>query len=321
MIFIITNRSDQTADFLILELQRRKLDYVRFNTEDFPEKVSLNWTIQNGVIDGFFKFPKRKINFNEIKSVWYRRPISPNLDRYEYDSETAHFVIEESKTALDGVWKTLPAFWVSKPDSIRVSENKMYQLKVASGIGLNVWHTAITNDEASAREFYKSNEEKIIYKPLKKGRFFRDGKQTFIFTNPVTQNYFSKIENVKYAPSIFQRYIPKHIELRVTVIGESVFTVALDSQEIPAATHDWRKALHDNLKHTPFDLPTEIQEKCIKLLKSLGLEFGAIDLILTPNEEYVFLEINPNGQWAWIQQICPEIPLRETMANLLSSRL
>jgi glutathione synthase/RimK-type ligase-like ATP-grasp enzyme len=53
------------------------------------------------------------------------------------------------------------------------------------------------------------------------------------------------------------------------------------------------------------------------LVKKLGLEFGALDLIVTPDNEYVFVEINPNGQWAWIQQLCPEIPMRETLTDLL----
>lgn len=317
MILIITNRSDQTADYLILELQRRKADYARFNTEDFPEKVSLTWNINYGVIEGFVQLPKRQIQFNEIKSIWYRRPVSPSLDHSLYDPETAQFVAEESKAALDGVWKTLPVFWVSKPDNIRTSENKMYQLKVASEIGLKVWNTIVTNDELSAKEFYKLNEEKIIYKPLKKGKFLREGKQTFIFTNLVSRDHFEKMANTKYAPSIFQKYVPKYIELRATVIGKKVFSVALDSQKIPSAIHDWRRGLHENLEHAPFDLPTNIQEKCVRVLEKLGLEFGAIDLILTPDGEYVFLEINPNGQWAWIQQICPDIPLRETLADLL----
>lgn len=320
MILIVTNRLDQTADYLILELKKRKAEYARFNTEDFPKKVSLNWNIKDGVIEGFLRLPKRQIKFSEIKSGWYRRPVLPNLDNTFHDTVSAQFIIEESRTALEGLWKTLPCFWVSKPDNIRVAENKMYQLKIASDIGFIVWPTIITNDIVSARMFYELNKKEIVYKPLKRSKLARDNKQTFIFTNPVLSNHFDKIANIKHAPSILQKYIPKSTELRVTVIGKKVFAVELDSQKIPAAIHDWRKALHENLKHTPFDLPADVQKKCHELLERLGLEFGAIDFILTPNGEYVFLEINPNGQWAWIQQLCPEIPLRETLADLLIYR-
>jgi len=69
MILIVTNRQDQTADFLILELKSRKADYVRFNTEDFPNKVAMNWQIKSGQIDGYLTFTKRRIYLNEITSV------------------------------------------------------------------------------------------------------------------------------------------------------------------------------------------------------------------------------------------------------------
>src|SRR5689334_11324176 len=145
MILIVTNRQDQTADFLILELKNRKADYVRFNTEDFPKIVSLNWGIKNGLIDGYITFPKRRVHLNEITSIWYRRPVSPVPDSKLVEQEVKDFVIEESRTALEGLWRTLTCFWVSNPDNIRVAENKLYQLAIASQEGFITWPTTVTN--------------------------------------------------------------------------------------------------------------------------------------------------------------------------------
>jgi glutathione synthase/RimK-type ligase-like ATP-grasp enzyme len=317
MILIITNRQDQTADYLILELKRQGIDYIRFNTEDFPQKVSLVWEFYNGLIKGYIKFLNRKVDFDEIKSIWYRRPVSPIPNTGISDLEAQNFIIEESRTALDGVWRTLPCFWVSKPDNIRIAESKMYQLKIASETGLIVWPTTVTNDVEFAKKFYKTYNEDIVYKPLKRGRLAREGKQSFIFTNLITKDNFKDIANIRHAPSLLQKYIHKNVELRTTVIGDKVFTVEIDSQKTQIAIHDWRKALHDHIAHKPFNLPFALQNKCVQLVRNLGLEFGALDFILTPDGEFVFLEINPNGQWAWIQQLCPEIPLRETLADLL----
>lgn len=316
MILIVTNREDQTADFLILELKIRGAKFLRFNTEDFPTNVSLNWEIRDGHIDGYFVFPKKRIDFGEIKSIWYRRPVLPVPHSEITDPETQNFVIQESQSALDGVWRTLPSFWVSDPDKIRVAEKKLYQLKLASEIGFRVWPTLVTSNSNSAYAFYEDYEGDVIYKPLRKGRLLRRQKQSLIFTNLIDNKTVSEFDRVKYAPCLFQKYIHKKSELRVTVIGSKVFTVEIESQNTLDAIHDWRRS-QVNLHHKIFELPPIIEDQCKQLVKSLGLEFGAIDLIMSPDNEYIFVEINPNGQWAWIQQLCPEMPMRETLAELL----
>jgi len=317
MILIVTNHQDHTADFLILELKKRQVDYVRFNTEDFPNKVFMNWEIKDGKVDGYLEFPKRRIQISEIKSAWYRRPVSPLPSPDILDQETQNFVVEESRAALDGLWRTLSCFWVSNPDNIRIAENKLYQLKIATQVGFKIWPTLVTTDVNSANEFYREYSGDVIYKPLRKGRLIRGGEQSFIFTNLISKEAFDQFSRIKYAPCLLQKYIPKGNELRITVIGDQVFSIEVDSQTIPEALHDWRRALHSNVQHKPFNLSPEIENKCKKIVKALGLEFGAIDLIITPDGEPVFVEINPNGQWAWIQQICRNIPMRETLADLL----
>ncbi len=319
MILIVTNRQDQTADFLILELKNRGADYIRFNTEDFPKSVFLNWKMQDGILDGYIVFPKKRIELSEIKSVWYRRPVLPIPDVAILDREAQNFVIEESRTALEGLWRTLTCFWVSNPDNIRMAENKLFQLKIASQIGFRVWPTLVTNDVSCAHSFYKDYEGDVVYKPLRKGRLIRGEEQSFIFTNLISKEATSEFNSIKYAPCLLQKYIHKRAELRVTVIGGKVFAVEIESQKIPDAIHDWRRA-QENLPHKLWELPIDIEYKCKSLVKRLGLEFGALDLIVTLDNEYVFVEINPNGQWAWIQQLRPEIPMRETLADLLIRR-
>ena len=317
MILIVTNRQDQTADFLIIELKKRNVDYIRFNTEDFPKNIFMNWRLKDGLLDGYLNFPKKRIELKEISSTWYRRPVSPILDSSSVGIETKNFIVEESQTALDGLWKTLTCFWVSNPDKIRIAENKLYQLKVAIEAGFKVWPTLVTTDVDSAKEFYRENRGDVIYKPLRKGRLIRENKQSFIFTNLVDNGAVIDFDNIRYAPCLFQKYIHKSAELRITVIGNKVFTVEIVSQSTPDALHDWRRGLPGTLVHRPFILSPDVEQKCKKLVRLLGLEFGALDLIITPEGEPVFVEINPNGQWAWIQQLLPEIPMRETLADLL----
>ncbi len=317
MILIVTNRQDQTVDYLIVELKRRGVDYLRFNTEDYPRHVKVAWEFDGHGFHGYFTFPKRKLLFEEITSVWYRRPVSPIPAPEVTDEEDRIFIIEESRTALEGILRTLDCFWVSNPDALRIAENKLHQLRVAKQVGFTIYPTIITNDPKTAEEFYQKYSADIVYKPLRHGRLTREHHTGLIFTNRVKPEHLAWFSQVSLAPSQFQKYVKKQLELRITVIGTKVFAVEIHSQEIPETKDDWRKVRSESLRHHRHKLPEEIETKCKELLQELHLAFGAIDMVLTPDGTYVFLEINPNGQWAWIQQLLPDIPLRESLADLL----
>jgi len=317
VILIVTNRQDYTADFLILELQRRQAPYIRFNTEDFPQHVQVVWRLDSGGLDGRLVFANQQVGFRDISSVWYRRPVAPVSSPGIEDPAAREFAEAESLSALDGVWRTLDCFWVSDPDFLRRAELKLYQLKVASLLGFVLSPTLVTNSPQEAHAFYREQDGNLIYKPLRRSRLTRDGAVSLIYTNPVGPAEASQMDKVAYAPCLLQTYVQKQVEVRVTVIGKRAFGVAIHSQEHVAARHDWRRGDTVQLRHEPHKLPSDLEARCVALVQEMGLAFGAIDLILTPDGEYVFLEINPNGQWAWIQQLCPEIPLREALADLL----
>lgn len=317
MILLVTNKNDLTADFLVLEFHKRNKNFVRFNTEDYPEKVKVSWKFTGGKLEGFFSFPGRKILFEEIKSIWYRRPVKPKPPKEIELVEDREFIIVESDEVLQGIWRCLDVFWVSNPDALKKAEYKLFQLKKANELGFRIPPTIVSNLPKDILAFYEEQNREIIYKPMKYSRVFHQDSIGLIYTNKIRNIDITKIENVKYSPALFQKYIPKDIEIRVTVIGNKVFAAEIHSQEYLLSTHDWRKGNELNLMHRLHYLPKEINDLCVKLVQSLSLNFGAIDLILQPNGEYVFLEINPNGQWAWLQQENPDIKLREALTDLL----
>ena len=117
MILIVTNRSDHTADWLILELQRRRSEYVRFNTEDYPGDVRLAWTPSGGQL---LKLRDREIDLGQVGAVWYRRPMPPAAGLWS-SPQRARWAMGESREALRGVWRTLDALWVNHPDHNRLA--------------------------------------------------------------------------------------------------------------------------------------------------------------------------------------------------------
>lgn len=293
------------------------VDYVRFNTEDFPQHVQVVTRIDDHGVNGLFSFPKVRVPFKDITSVWYRRPVPPTPSSDLLDPVAREFVSTESQATLDGIWESLDCFWVSRPDRLRRAEIKIHQLGVAARLGFHLPPTTLTNSPAEAEAFYWKEDGQVIYKPLRRARLARGKTVSLIYTSPIGRAEAQQLSQVAYAPTLLQRYIPKHIEIRATVIGTKVFAVEVHSQESPDSRHDWRRGDIAALHHEPHGLPPTVAARCVALVEALGLAFGAIDLILTPEGDYVFLEINPNGQWAWLQQLCPSVPLREALADLL----
>jgi hypothetical protein len=148
VILLVTNRDDLTADWLIVELQRRRARYVRFNTEDFPQRSSIRWRVDAASLT----LGKAEVHAKEIEAVWYRRPVVPR-PRSGLTADEGTWVIRESSAVLDGFWRTLETRWVSRPEAIRLADSKPQQLADASKLGFEIPDTEITNntDHVKAR--------------------------------------------------------------------------------------------------------------------------------------------------------------------------
>jgi glutathione synthase/RimK-type ligase-like ATP-grasp enzyme len=197
--------------------------------------------------------------------------------------------------------------------------SKLNQLAVAARLGLRIPRTLATNSPESLLEFYEESGGRLITKTVLPLRISLDGEMKVPYTQTMRRQNAAKYRAVRYAPITIQEYVPKRLELRITVVGSRVFAAAIESQTGRATRDDWRRETDGNSclsYYMPFSLPATIERQCVQLVRTLGLCFGAIDMILTPEGEYVFLEINPNGQWSWIQELTG-LPIAEAIADLL----
>lgn len=291
MILIVTYKNDFTADYLINKLNSLKIKYYRFNCDDiFNQKISIaNRASVIANINGMSKFD----------SVWFRRVTLPDLD-IEISKAEYQYYYAELDSFLSNLWYTIKADkWLSLPWNIYQSENKLLQLEVGSSIGFAIPRTLVSYDYDEIKSFYLKCKKNIIIKPLHSGRIEEsEYKCGQIFTSKVNKEDLDLLKESQPLPSIYQENIPKDIEIRVTVVGSKLFAASVDSKTNLNTQTDWRK---ERLKFEKFVLPADIEEKCISIVKKLNLSFGAIDLIRKPNGDFVFLEINPNGQWVWIE--------------------
>jgi glutathione synthase/RimK-type ligase-like ATP-grasp enzyme len=316
-VLVITNDHDEHADAVIEELHRRAVPVFRFHPEEFTDAASISMEICNGCIDGEIRTDGQRVAFHDICAAWYRRsrglhaPL-PSLNLLHGDLE--NFVRVQSSATLAGLFAGLQTLWVGQPFKLRQAEVKAVQLAEASKAGLTTPTTLISNDPEWAAVFVEAlRDTDCAIKPLIATRVDSEEGARLPLTTILPRG--RALDSVAPAPSIFQPYIEKAYELRCVVMGERIFTAKLDSQAHESTRKDWRAG--EEMKHEVFDLPERVQAGLHRLMRSFEINFASIDMIVTPEGEFVFLDLNPNGQWLWLEEELG-LPLVAGMADLLT---
>ena len=302
MILLITNKDDITTDFIINKLNASGNAYFRLNTEDLGSRYFVNFDLGKEQYHISDSYNGDRIELAVITSVYYRRPMLPPVQDTDWSIGEKRLVLTECQAILDGLYRLLDeCYWISRPRSIREAENKIYQIILAKKMGFIVPDSIIATEAAQVHLFFARNDENCIIKPVRSGFIDDAGDERVIFTTLIEREHIDLIDMAELCPLYLQQNIKKTADIRVTVVGNTVFSARINSQVSKATSIDWRKAESLSLPYEDIKIPDTLQKKCIDLVKTLGLEFGAIDFVLDLQGNYIFLEINPNGQWAWIE--------------------
>lgn len=317
-IIVFTNTRDVHADIIIPRLQNLGASVFRFNNDQLQSVLCVSLAIDNNNINVAFNNDGGTIStltYSHIDTAWIRRPfeftdspkeIQAKLKRQEIISSISQLIhLLPEKTRV-----------IDKPSHVDVAREKIYQLQVATTIGLPIPNTLITNSPEKAVTFFKTMKGHVVTKAIREG-FARIGEDAIgIFTTKVRKDMdFSLVRN---CPTLFQEEIEKKSDIRITVIGRKVFAVEIESQQIPEVSLDWRKGsfIMEKIPHHVIELPNPLKNKLFSLLDYFGLHFGAIDMAKTPDGDYVFFELNPSGQFLWLEDITG-LPLAEEMTKFL----
>ena len=295
-VLLVTASYDEAAKCVSDHLEQIGTRYFRLDTDRFPTEVKATFDPYYGLT---LKDRGDSIHSNQIKSVWYRRNVAPILPDY-IDKYEREFCARESRAFLEGTLASVPTNrWLSNPAMIWRAERKMYQLAVARNLGFILPSTAVTNDDATVQHFTKSRE--TIAKAVSSGYIDSPNGYRAMFTTALTPTDLIELAGLRLAPVTFQEKVQKISDIRVTVIGSDIFAAEIMSQYHESSQTDWRATEDADIEHRPHKLPNELKMQCLALVKRLGLEFGAIDLALTAEGQYRFFEINPNGEWLWLE--------------------
>jgi glutathione synthase/RimK-type ligase-like ATP-grasp enzyme len=315
-VLIVTNKHDEHACYVIHHLNKYGIPVFRLNTEDFPTEIELNLT----KIGSSLHYHGRTLYHGDIMSCWYRRPTESRIDPSITDAGVQTFVRDESWFVLNAYYRTLnkSMTWVSHPDALARAKFKPVQLHIAKRTpGFFVPRTLITNSPKRAKRFLKQNNNKIIVKVAGRGPVTIPSDKV-VYSNLVTSSDTDLLDAVIFAPHLLQEYVEKAFEVRLTIIGKQVFAAKIDSQSCETTKIDWRRPGIADVKHEPIEPPEHISKGSLLMLERFGLNYGAFDFIVTPRGDWVFLELNPNGQFLWIEELTG-LPMTHALIQLLRS--
>ncbi|MEM9919772.1 MAG: MvdC/MvdD family ATP grasp protein [Bacteroidota bacterium] len=314
---LLTHSNDYfNIDRVMAALEQMGTPCIRFNTDRFPEDIHISEKIDDQGIEVVVKGPDFQFSSREIGAVWSRKiwhPIihTPMEDAYKQAA------MRESTAVLRALFGALShCKWLDPLAAMNKAEDKFLQLRYARQAGLRLPKTIITNDPEAVRKFYNSLKGEMICKmhtPLSVGM---QHNQFFFYTTKINDEAIEELDMLSLCPMIFQERIPKAYELRVAYVDGQCFSGKIQSAHLT----DWRQGNPASMKWESYQLPEDCKEKIRKFMQLIGLSYGAIDLIRQTDGSYIFLEVNPGGEWGMLEKEL-SLPIAQTIATGLTQRI
>ncbi|MGH2664296.1 MvdC/MvdD family ATP grasp protein [Flavobacterium sp.] len=323
MILCISHSNDYyTVDIVIKRLKELGKEVYRFNSDDFSNKLNFDYTGSSEGVSVTIQTPDLIFSSNDIEAVWYRKLWGITLPE-DLDTSFHNIYVQEYSTMRNlffGSLKNIP--WMNPMNKDHeIAENKLEQLRLANESGLQIPESLFTNDAKKVKDFFysvcKGNMIAKLHGSLSRSM---SGDTPFFPTTLIEETDLDNLDTLGYCPMIFQRNIAKAYELRIIYVDGVFFTGKINAETSVKGKTDWRVADDVSLAWEPYVLPEEIGKRLTVMMKKMELFFGAIDMIRQKDGQYVFLEVNPQGEWGMIQRDL-DYPIGETIAEKLVARI
>ncbi|WP_297115325.1 hypothetical protein [uncultured Enterobacter sp.] len=296
-VLILSSMYDFSTDLVVQRLENNGDDVIRLNKEQlsdyeiFLDPINTILRVKGEYVD---------VETSNVKSVWFRQPVFLRNTPGRSIDINEQLSLSQWNAFLRGLMVFDKAYWMNWPQATYAAESKPYQLMIAKKIGFSVPQTIISNSLG----FEKLPSTKFIIKSMDTVLLKENDDCYFTYTSKANPADFT-LDKTKQAPITFQEYIEDKLDIRVTIVGSKVYAVAIKSNG-NAISDDWRTLKKEDLEYVDIELPVRIKKLCIEYVKLLGLNYGAIDFIKT-KDEYIFIEINPTGEWGWLSNDKREI--------------
>jgi glutathione synthase/RimK-type ligase-like ATP-grasp enzyme len=323
-ILISTEVLDTHAIAGEIALTQRGHHVVRLFGDDLPQKLSGSFQISSDSGPKFEIAAPGLMRCDQTFDIlWNRRPRGPVLPPDLLHEDDVDMALVENVRFLEGMWSYFArdAIWINPPGGAQRATSKVLQLTEARRAGFAVPRTLICNRPEEVRAFVRANQPSgTIFKAFAGYAWdLPDGGSAMNYTVKVTESSLPSDAMLRAVPGIYQQLVPKAFELRVTYFGSHGVAAKLLSQSSMSTALDWRMGDPAAMQVEPYQLPPEVDAACRQVMRRLGIVFGSFDLIVTPQGDHVFLEVNQMGQFLWLELANPELALLDMFVNFVEA--
>ncbi|MFA5292065.1 MAG: hypothetical protein WC496_03430 [Phycisphaerae bacterium] len=298
-ILVLTNSSDVTSDYICSKFKQEKIRFSRFNTDKDCQTATFSY--KSGV--SRLEWPQGTLKPEQITTILLRRPKPVKVYKIDDIYSERHAAGEWSEAIEGFLAHVEEKRWINHPARNSEASHKIEQLSRSKSYGLNIPRTVITNNISEAKKFIHSENNSVIVKPLNSGYIERESpeKDTIIYTRQLKKEDYPFLEGIEFCPVLFQEMIPKVVDVRLTMLDGIIVATGIRAVEVDGNQRlDIRRNNMSDVEYLPLKVPDNVSISVRSLIRSYGLRFATLDFGVTKSGEWFFFEINPNGQWAWL---------------------
>lgn len=315
-VLLLSCIEDSHAAAVLRELHEIGGDACLLEWDTFGKTWLLHWNSSN--LDFTVETEQSSFSLAEVGSWWMRR--DPLLPESKSQNPVEQYAAIQAVGLLRSMLHWLPYRrpGIDPISAAMAAEEKPLQQLIASRVGLMTPDTYTGNSPRAAFEWADARPVDLCIKPASGGRIqYSDGSTYAHYTERFDHRPPDEYASLAQCPATFQTFIPKAFEIRSTVVGPQTFSASIHTKSAsPDAQIDWRHYDWANTEYYPYGLPTDVESRLLDLVRRLGLQYGACDFIVTPDGDHVFLEVNPLGQYLWIEQLT-DLPISRSIASFL----
>ena len=323
MKFLIPTEPDDThAIFVKIALENMGHEVRFLFMADQPTKLKNSILVDNDTYQWRSTDKYNSIVDNDYDVVWWRRARKPHLPKDSTHPSDYKFVARENALFYESITNTMApnARWVNSKDAATRANSKLLQLKLAVECGMGIPTTLCSNDPQDIRYFLLKHEgDGVVYKPLCSNFWFEEKNMRIAYTSKLSFLELPTNKLLQLTPGIYQKEIKKKYELRITYFGDYMVAAKLDSQAHVDGKIDWRAIPGREMNIEPYQLPSTLEHQIRAFMKRMGLVFGALDFIVSEDHEYIFLEVNEQGQFLWIEELNSDFKMLDIFIHFLLS--
>ncbi|MBL8511345.1 MAG: hypothetical protein JNM52_06835 [Betaproteobacteria bacterium] len=322
-ILISTIPQDAHAAAVAWALRSLGSKVVTWMPQGFPLSQRISLSFEGGQPErAVMKRADETLDLTNIRVFWSRRSLSPAMNDSVHPADRST-VIRESQQVLLGLRLThlQNAIWVNSLRGRSRADSKINQLHLARQLGLTIPATLVSNDPDEVRRFYDAQGGEVVAKPFMATTWEDEeaGQVHMSHTTRLTEAGVEMREAIRLCPMIYQSLLKRRCDVRITIMGRTARALAIYPRKADSGRVDWR--LEHSLKECleVVTLPDAVLEQCVTLMKELDIVFGCFDYAIDEAGNWVFIEVNEMGQWIWMEQQFPEIPILAEFAQFLQA--